>query len=70
MEQKGRGRIPLEERLCLCGQVQTEAHVISSCPLSQHLRDLLSFSNTKELFENFQINISCEVIYNVLSLYD
>ena len=58
---RGRGRIPLEERLCLCGEVQTEAHVITSCLLSQHLRDLHSFSNIKELFENFPSNVSCEV---------
>ncbi|MPD04645.1 hypothetical protein E2C01_100343 [Portunus trituberculatus] len=67
---RGRGRIPLEERLSVCGQVQTEAHVITSCPLFQHLRYLHSFSNIKELFKSFPINVSCKVIYDVLSLYE
>ena len=67
---RGRGRIPLEERLCSCGQVQTETHVITSCPLSQHLRDLYSFSNFKDLFENLPLNVSCEAVFDVLSLYE
>ena len=26
---RGRGRLPVEERLCVCGAIQTERHVIS-----------------------------------------
>ena len=40
---RGRGRLPVEERLCPCGEVQTELHVVQSCPLTQHLRDQFSF---------------------------
>ena len=29
---RGRGRLPIEERICICGEVQTEAHVFESCP--------------------------------------
>ena len=36
-------RIPREERLCPCSQVQTEAHVLLECPLLQYLR--LSFTD-------------------------
>ena len=31
-------RIPREDRLCLCGVIQTEEHVICHCPLSEHIR--------------------------------
>lgn len=34
------GSPPLEERLCPCGQVQTEAHVNEQCPSSQYIRDM------------------------------
>ena len=34
---RGRGRLPIKERLCQCGEVQTELHVVQSCPLTQHL---------------------------------
>ena len=32
---RGRGRLPMEERLCVCGQIQTEQHVIEICPRTQ-----------------------------------
>ena len=32
---RGRGRLPLEERLCTCGEIQTEQHVVQYCPMSQ-----------------------------------
>ena len=31
---RGRGRLPLEERLCSCGAIQTERHVVENCPVS------------------------------------
>ena len=34
---RGRGRLPLEERLCRCGLVQTEQHVVQQCPLTTHI---------------------------------
>ena len=41
-------RIPREDRLCPCGVIQTEEHVICHCPLSDHIRSqfgTVSFSN-------------------------
>ena len=32
---RGRGRLPVEERLCECGAVQSEQHVIERCPRTQ-----------------------------------
>ncbi|MPC90304.1 hypothetical protein E2C01_085281 [Portunus trituberculatus] len=29
---RGRGRLPMEERGCSCGQVQTQRHVTEHCP--------------------------------------
>ena len=34
---RGRGRLPMEERLCSCGMIQTEEHVVCQCPRSQHI---------------------------------
>ena len=28
-----RGRLPFEERLCTCSQVQSEKHITEECPL-------------------------------------
>ena len=33
---RGQGRLPIDQRLCSCGEVQTERHVIESCPLTNH----------------------------------
>ena len=35
------GRVPRHNRLCACGLVQDERHVIMACPYTQHLRDML-----------------------------
>ena len=44
-----------EDRLCNCGEVQTEEHVLLFCPLTQQLRDLhpnvLLCTSIGELFE-------------------
>ena len=67
---RGRGRLPMEERLCSCGQIQSEEHVISSCPRSQSLRDNYNFSNINDLFTgNFPNETLCKIIFEVLELY-
>ena len=67
---RGRGRLPMEERLCSCGHIQSEEHVISSCPHSQSLRDNYNFSNINDLFTgNFSNETLCKIIFEVLDLY-
>ena len=66
----GRGSLLVEERLCTCGQVQTEEHVIGQCPLSQHIRDQYGFSSVTDLMtDKFSKDVSCKIIYQVLNLY-
>ena len=67
---RGRGRLPIEERLCICGQVQTEEHVINDCPISQHIRDMYRFSSISDLMsDNFPNETLCKIIYQILNLY-
>ena len=67
---RGRGRLPMEERLCPCGLIQSEEHVISSCPLSQSLRDSYNFSQINDLFSgNFPNDTICKIVFQVLELY-
>ena len=67
---RGRGRLPMEERLCSCGEIQSEEHVISSCPLSQHLRDEYAFTSINDLMsDRFSNETMCKIIYLVLNLY-
>ena len=37
-------RLPPEERLCLCGKIQDEEHVLLECVLTEHIRDLSPIS--------------------------
>ena len=68
---RGRGRLPMEERLCSCGAVQSEEHVMSFCPLSQHIRDEYSFTGINDLMSgNITDEVVCKIIYQVLNLYD
>ena len=68
---RGRGRLPMEERLCSCGSIQTENHVVSQCPISQHIREEYDFSSVSDIMSgNFEDEISCKIIYRILNLYD
>ena len=68
---RGRGRLPLEERLCSCGAVQTEYHVLSQCPISLDIREDYDFSDITDLMSGrFSDETLCKIIYRVLKLYE
>lgn len=68
---RGRGRLPREERLCVCGDIQTEKHVVEDCPVSSNVRNSIGLSNINDLFnEKFSHEDSCKIIYDILNLYD
>lgn len=67
---RGRGRLPLEERLCPCGLVQTEIHVVESCPLSLHLRNMYNITTVDDLLlGRTDYSNVCAIIHKILSLY-
>ena len=67
---RGRGRLPIEERLCPCGQVQTESHVIESCVLSSQIRHTYNFATVNDLMVIRTDYISvCSIIHKLLSIY-
>ena len=56
-------RIPRELRLCPCGEVQTESHVLCQCPLTQHIRDNFSqwnLTSIPDIMINSDIKGLCE----------
>ena len=68
---RGRGRLPMQERVCPCGQVQTEIHVVQHCPNTHHIRQMYGFSTIKDIFsEQFGPEIVCKIIYEILEIYD
>ena len=66
---RGRGRLPLEERLCVCGSVQTEKHVVEDCPNTQHFRDFYGIHTLNDLFSSFTDDVVCKIIHDILRLY-
>jgi len=66
---KGRGRLPLEERLCSCGEPQTEKHVVEDCPLSRQLRLQYNVHTIEHLFSNSDHDITCNFIFQLLNIY-
>ena len=67
---RGRGRLPIEERLCSCGEVQTEAHVFESCPRSLALRENYQITSLVDMMVARQdFAIICECVHKILSLY-
>ena len=54
-------RIPKEERLCTCGAIQTEQHVLLLCPVTEPLRRTfpdLNFSKLETLMEGNALNLA------------
>ena len=67
---RGRGRLPVEERLCVCGQVQTEKHVVETCPVSRGVRQLYGLFRIEDLFNHtYNDEKTCKIIYDILKLY-
>ena len=67
---RGRGRLPVEERLCPCGQIQTEAHIIKDCLISLHIRQLYNITSVDELMlTRTDYSTVCTIIHKLLSLY-
>ena len=68
---RGRPRLPLEERVCQCGCIQTEEHVVVHCPLSAHVRLLYNVTSVHDLFsDKFTNALSCMIIATILDLYN
>ena len=68
---RGRGRLPVEERLCTCGAIQTERHVIEDCNISSNVRQMYGLSCMEDLFDGHYDNEnSCKIIKEILSPYE
>ena len=67
---RGRGRLPLEERLCDCGEIQSERHVIEQCLKSAVPRQQYGITAMENLLvERDDYESVCGVIHSFLSLY-
>jgi len=68
-----RSRIPRDNRLCSCGAIQTEEHVICFCPLSQSIRsqfDTVEFTSIVKFFDCANTDLVCRIRSLILSSYD
>ena len=53
-------RIPKQERLCTCGAIQTEQHVLLNCPVTEFLRELfpsLDFMDLEVLMDSNSLEL-------------
>ena len=67
---RGRGRLPMEERLCVCGQVQTEQHVVEQCPITSEVRVRYGLYCIKDLFNRkYSDEISVKITHDILNLF-
>ena len=65
---RGRGRLPLEERLCSCGNIQTEQHVVADCQRTLHIRQQFNLMSFKNLMLERQDFISvCSIAHRILA---
>ena len=66
---RGRGRLPLEERLCTCGQIQTEVHVIEECPRTSFLQNQYSYATLENINEMADCSVVCTIFHRILAEY-
>ena len=67
---RGRGRLPMDQRLCQCGLVQTERHVVETCTMSQHIRNLHSVRSLENLFLEIEdYSKVCHIAHTILEIY-
>lgn len=68
---KGKGRLPVEERLCECGLIQTERHVIEVCHLTAHLRTNYNVNVLEDLFTDvIPHEQACKILHEVLNIFE
>lgn len=66
----GRGHVPMEERLCSCGQVQSERHVVMECLRTQNIRRECNVSSFESLLlERTDYAEVCSIIHRILQEY-
>ncbi|CAL4241097.1 unnamed protein product [Meganyctiphanes norvegica] len=65
-----RGRLPVENRLCQYGQVQTECHLIEEFVLSQEIRRRFNITTILELVSDRQNHSQvCHIEDSILNIY-
>ena len=64
-------RIPKEQRICQCGDVQIEQHVLLDCDLTAQIRHTAGI-NTSSMDSLMKYNIDqlCKYIHNILKFFD
>mgnify|MGYP001545129845 CR=1 FL=1 len=60
-------RIPLEQRLCPCGSVQTELHILFECSQTEHVRTI--YPDVPRDFSNIPPEILCDFAYSCYVVY-
>ena len=56
--------------MCVCGDAQTEEHVIENCSVSNNRRQTVGLTCLEELFnEKYPYYESCKIIHDILHLY-
>ena len=67
---RGRGRLPREKRLCVCGEVQTEWHVVEYCPVTRGIRQSVGLTRVEELFSGkYTYDVCCKIVHDILKSY-
>lgn len=62
---RGRGRLPVDERLCVCNLFPTERHVVVY-PVAQHIRGTQNYTRLEDLAENCVANdVKCRILHDI-----
>ena len=66
---RGRGRLSMEERLCPCGAIQTELYVLEAFPLTDTVRTHYGFVSWYQLMHHREQFNATEIVYTISSKF-
>ena len=58
--------LPLEERQCTCGEIETEQHFIETCRQYSHIRRTYNIGGDRGASELLNSDITCDFITELL----
>ena len=67
---RGRGRLPVEQRLCPCGSVQTEPHVMESCPMTENVRRRFGYTSWTQIAAQDSPFPVEHIVHEILSVFE
>ena len=57
--------------MCVCGNVQTERHVVEACPMTAQIRNVYNIRSLEDIFAaEYPNEMVCKLLYDILHVFN